>query len=208
MIDHPLGGTAMTRTLLCALFGWFLLCAAAAVIAQTAPVSDREWKAWVEDVRPFLDAAETAAAKKMPAADRQAFREQFWKRRTPVAAAAGADVRAEIEGRIRSADKRFRADGKGAWNECGWTWVVLGKPDWMRSEATAQHFKGSDPMANFREQDEQLAETWLYRAHPRLPQTPEGISFRFTQECEAFGSPQLHRLLEQAAASYLVTPAR
>ena len=198
----------MSRALAYAAFGWFLLAGASGAMAQTTPIPDREWKPWVEDVRPFFDAAETAAVKKVPAADRLLFQEQFWKRRGSGPAAAGVDVRAEIEGRIRDADKRFRVNGKGAWNECGRAWVVLGKPDWTRSETAAQHFKGSDPMANFRDQEDQLAETWLYRAHPRLPVTPEGISFRFTQECEAYGSPQLHRLLEQAAASYLVPATR
>lgn len=186
----------------------FLLIAASAALAQTARISDRDWQAWLDDVRPFFSQSEAAAAKAVQTADREAFRDLFWKRRTPDPAAGGNDVRAQVEARIRAADKRYRANEKGAWNDCGRTYVLLGKPDWVRNEVPAAHFKGSDPLASFRDQDDKLGEIWTYRAHPRLPPTPEGISFRFTAECEAFGSPQLQRLLDQAAASYLVTAPR
>ncbi|MCX6543950.1 MAG: GWxTD domain-containing protein [Acidobacteria bacterium] len=177
-------------------------------VAQTSGMSNREWQAWVDDVRPFFLASEAAAAKNVPAADRSAFRDEFWKRRTDATAEAGTAVRATLEARIRAADKRYRVNDKGAWNDCGRTYVLLGTPDWVRSMVLGAHFNGGDAAANFRDQDDQLAEVWIYRAHPRLPPSPNGVSFGFTTKCEAIGSPQFQRLLDQAAASYLVAAAR
>lgn len=185
----------------------FLLIMASAALAQKPQITDREWQTWLDDFRPFLLPSEAAAAKKVPAADRDAFREMFWKRRTDTSTDPGTNLRAQLEARIRAADKRYRVNGKGPWNDCGRTYVLLGKPDFVRNEVSQEHFKG-DGLANFRDQDDKLAETWTYRAHPRLPPTPEGILFRFTTGCDAFGSPQLFRLLDQVAASYVAPTPR
>jgi GWxTD domain-containing protein len=205
----------MTATLARARFFLLLVLMPSAALAQTSPVADRDWQSWLNEVRPLFGALETTAARNLPAADRDAFRERFWQRRTDNLTAGGIEIRAQIEARIRDADKRYRVNDKpyrinsnGPWNDCGRTYVLLGKPDWVRSQSPASHFSGSDRLANFREESDQLAETWVYRAHPRLPASPEGIVFRFTQTCEAVGSPQLQRLLEQAAASYLPAAAR
>jgi GWxTD domain-containing protein len=177
-------------------------------LAQTSAMSNREWQAWVDDVRPFFSASEATAAKNVAAADREAFRDGFWKRRTDATADGGIAVRATLEARIRAADKRYRVSDKGAWNDCGRTYVLLGKPDWVRSMVLGAHFSGGDAAANFRDQDDQLAEVWIYRTHPRLPPSPNGVSLGFTTKCEAIGSSQFQRLLDQAAASYLVAAAR
>ena len=170
--------------------------ATSTALAQSVPIPDREWRTWLDDVRPFFSQSEAAASKHVAAADREAFREMFWRRRTDTATAGRADGRVQLEDRIRAADKRYRAKGNGEWNDCGRVYVLLGKPDWIRNEVPAAHFKGGDSLANFRDQDDQLAETWVYRSHPRLPPSPEGFSFRFTTQCEAVGSPQLQRMLD------------
>jgi hypothetical protein len=109
-----------------AVVGWLLLPVMAAML-QAKPPSDREWRAWLDKVRPLLMPTEEKAAKKLPAAGREAFREQ----------------------------------------------------------------------------GDTLAEVWIYRNHPRLPTSPEGFSFRFTEGCEAVGGPTAQGVLQEAARSYL-----
>jgi GWxTD domain-containing protein len=185
-----------------AVVGWLLLSVAAEMF-QPAPPSDREWRAWLDEVRPFLMPAEEKAAKKVPAAGREAFREDFWRLRDPDPSTPGNETRTQIETRVRTADSRFRAGKNGPWNDCGRTFVLLGKPDLAQEALTRQHFEGGDRLAAFREQGDTVAEVWIYRNHPRLPTSPEGFSFRFTQECEAVGGPSAQGVLQEAARSYL-----
>jgi GWxTD domain-containing protein len=175
----------------------------AAMLQATAP-TDREWKRWLDDVRPLLLPSEAATAKTLPPSARVEFREGFWRWRDPDPATADNPVRAQFGSRVLAAEKRFRVNGTGGWNDCGRTFVVLGKPDRMHGVALAAHFAGDDPLAAFREQEDKVAEVWTYRNHPRLPQTPEGLAFRFTPNCEAVGGPSVQRLLQAAAASYVV----
>jgi GWxTD domain-containing protein len=173
-------------------------------MVQAPPVPDRDWKRWLNDVAPLLTPAEKSEATKASAADREKVRDAFWARRNPEPQAAENPARAEYELRVRTADKRFRNGADGAWNDCGRTFVLLGKPDRVTNTAAASHFTG-DPMAAAREQDDREAETWLYRTPPRLPPSPEGYGFRFTQICESVGGPSFQRLLGAVAATYVVT---
>jgi len=182
--------------------GWLFLPIMVATF-QAAPRSDRAWRAWLDEVRPLFIPAEEKTAKKLPAGGREAFREAFWRQRDPDPSTPENETRTQIETRIRSADSRFRTGKSGPWNDCGRTFVLLGKPDLAQEALTRQHFEGGDRLAAFREQGDTVAEVWIYRNHPRLPTAPEGFSFRFTQECEAVGGPSAQGVLQEAAKSYL-----
>ncbi len=171
-------------------------------MAQSPAVPDRDWKRWLDDVTPLLTAAEKTEAKKTPAQARESFREAFWARRNPTGQTPDNPQRADFETRVREADRRFR--NGGAWNDCGRTFVVLGKPDRVVSSLSAAHFAGGDRLSASREQDDVVAETWFYRTPARLPQSPQGYNFRFTTQCESLNGPGFQRLLEAAATTYVV----
>lgn len=179
-----------------------LVCASVVTaLAQPAPMPDRDWKRWVDQVRPLMTANEAAEVKHLPVTDRGNFREVFWLMRDPDPATLENPNRVELEYRIEVAEKRFRPDGK-SWNDCGRTYLLLGKPNWMRNDHGSQHFSTSDPLTAFRDQEMAATEVWVYRNHPRLPASPDGYAFRFTPSCEAIASPSSDRLLQQVAASY------
>lgn len=172
------------------------------VMAQSAAVSDRDWKKWLEDVKPLMAAAERAEVPKVPAEAREEFREAFWARRNPGGQPQNAQ-RAEFEQRVADADKRFRGGSSGPWNDCGRVFVVLGKPDLVTNRTNSAHFDESDRLKAFREQDDAEAEQWLYRNPPRLPPAAQGYVLRFTMKCETLNGPGFERMLNAAAATYL-----
>ena len=179
------------------------LLVSAALFAQSSPVPDQDWKAWLNEVAPLLTGAEKSAARKAPAQERDRFREDFWARRNPNGLALDNPRRTEFELRVHQADKRFR-NGNGTWNDCGVTFAVLGKPDRVVNRQSAAHFAGPDGLQAFREDDDVVAEVWAYRNPVGLPASPQEYAFRFTRNCETLNGPGFYRLMESAAASYVV----
>ncbi len=180
----------------------FVLSMTVSLIAQSAALSDKDWKRWLADVDPLLTAAEKTEAKKAPAPQREAFREAFWTRRNPNGAAADNPRRAEFEQRIAEADKRFR-DG-GSWNDCGRTFVLFGKADKIDNRLAAQQFSSEDRLKALREQDNVVAEAWFYRNPAGLPAVANGYSLRFSQNCESMMGPGFNQALQRVAESYVV----
>jgi GWxTD domain-containing protein len=188
------------------LLGTVLLVVGVTVVASAqrpAPMPDEEWRRWLDQVRPLMLPADVTEAKLTAPSQRATFREEFWTARNPDPSAPDNPIRAEFERRVQSAESRFRINGKGAWNDCGRTYAVLGKPDWMQNTHVSQHFSAPDPLAAFSTQDQEATEAWTYRSHPRLPPSPEGYVFRFNPSCEAVGGPAVNRLLQQAALSFV-----
>ncbi len=180
------------------------LAMAVSVMAQSPAVPDRDWKRWMEDVKPLMTSAEKADAAKVSADARETFREAFWTRRNPGGQQAENPQRKEFEQRVASAEKRYRSGSSGPWNDCGRVFVLLGKPDQVNNPTSKTHFAASDRMDAFRDQDDSEGEVWLYRNPVRLPPTPLGYNLRFTPACESLNGPNFQRLLDTAAASYLV----
>jgi GWxTD domain-containing protein len=180
----------------------------AGLLAQQgpAPMPNDEWKRWLDQVGPLMLQAERKEAKTTAPSQRAQFREDFWQARNPDPSNPDNPVRAEFESRIQTAEKRFRINGKSGWTDCGRTFLVLGKPDWMRNNHVTQHFSGSDPMRAFQAQENTATEEWIYRNPPRLPPSPEGYVFRFNPACESIAGRSADRLLDQVAASYVVHP--
>jgi GWxTD domain-containing protein len=170
------------------------------------PLPDQEWKRWLDQVRPLLLKADEAEIKLTAPSQRRQFREDFWTARDPDRSTPDNENRTEYERRVATAEKRFRADGKLAWNDCGRTFLLLGKPDWMKNDHVTQHFGAADPLRSFTEQESVATEMWVYRSHPRLPASPEGYAFRFTPACDAVAGPSSDRLLQAVAESYVTRP--
>ena len=126
--------------------------------AQSSAMSDQAWQQWLLDVAPLMLGQEPAVAKTVPAEDRRLFIEAFWTRRSPSPSTIDNPVKAELEARIRSADKRFREGGSGAWNACGRTFLLLGAPDRTSNATATAHSASSDPLVTMRAQDDQVGE--------------------------------------------------
>jgi GWxTD domain-containing protein len=148
-----------------------------------------------------MTSEEEQAGKKVEASERQAFGENFWRRRDPNRSTIDNEFRTEFERRARAADERFRS-GRG-WNDCGRTFVLLGKPDLVEDATGRRHFASSDRLEAMREQEDTLAETWFYRNPAALPQSPQGYRFRFTRVCESLDGSAARLLLQRVAASYI-----
>jgi GWxTD domain-containing protein len=179
-----------------------LIAVSISVVASTqapAPMPDKEWKEWLDQVRPLMQPAETEQVKIMAPSQRSPFVEAFWQARNPNPSSAENSLRKEYEERARTAESRFRYSRKGRWNDCGRTWVLLGKPD-----ATQLSPDGIMPSTPQPRQEGIAAEAWTYRRHPRLPNPPETLTFTFDVNCEAVDRNRgADRVLNRAAASYL-----
>jgi GWxTD domain-containing protein len=203
-IQHEMGAAIRRPVLIVGLlFSLTVIALAGSARAQSGSVSEQAWRRWLLDLAPLMLGQEPSVAKTVPAEDRSAFIEAFWARRDPDPSTTDNEVKTELEARIRSADKRFRAGGTGAWNPCGLTFLLLGTPDWTRNRTAAAHYGSSDPLLTMRTQDDQVSDIWVYRNHPRLPPSPLGFTFRFTPECEALGGQTALRLLSSVPATYL-----
>ncbi len=86
---------------------------AAFASAQTAPprppLPDKEWKRWLDEVRPLLVKADTDEIRVLAPSQRRQFREDFWLARDPDPGTPDNEVRTEYERRVVTAEKRFRS---------------------------------------------------------------------------------------------------
>jgi GWxTD domain-containing protein len=190
-----------------AIFAAFALAVLVAGARAQAPesMSNDAWKRWLDRVEPLMMQAERKEAKSTAPSDRAKFQEDFWRARNPDPSNPENPVRAQFELRMQAAEKRFLINGK-KWNDCGRTFLVLGKPDWEKNTHVAQHFGAPDPMRAFQDQEQSATEQWIYRTHPKLPPSPEGFAFRFNPACESVSGRSADALLDQVAASYVVRP--
>jgi GWxTD domain-containing protein len=178
---------------------------AGALAQAPAPMFNDAWKHWLDRVDPLMLQSERKAAKTTAPSERVKFQENFWLARNPDSSSPDNPVRTQFEFRIQTAEKRFFINGK-KWNDCGRTFLVLGKPDWQKDSHVAQHFGAPDPMRAFQDQEQTATEEWTYRSHPKLAPSPEGYVFRFNPACESIAGRSADRLLDEVAASYVVHP--
>ena len=198
----------MKRVLFAAFILTVLMAGARAQAPASMPTDD--WKRWLDRVDPLMMQSERKEAKTTAPSDRVKFQEAFWQARNPDPSNPENPVRAQFELRMQTAEKRFFVNGK-KWNDCGKTFLVLGKPDWEKNTRIAQHF-GADPMRGapdplhaFQDQEQAATELWTYRNPPKLPPLADGYTFRFNPSCESVTSHG-DALLNQVAASYVVHP--
>ncbi len=190
-----------------ALLAAFLLAAMWAGPSAQAPaaISNNDWKRWLDRVDPLMLQAERKEARTTAPSERAKFQEDFWRARNPDPSNPGNPVRAEFERRIAAAEKRFLVSGK-KWNDCGRTFLVLGKPDEQKHIRMGQHYGAPDSMRTFQDQEQTATEEWTYRTPARLAPAAEGYVFRFNPACEWVAGRSADRLLDEVAVSYVVHP--
>ena len=160
----------------------------AAAVAQKL---DKDAKKWLEEVRPIILPDEEKTYRELKdKADREEFQKIFWAQRdanpeTPQNEFQEAYLRSKAE-----ADVQFRVGGtRGSETDCGRVFILLGKPDGMKSEPV-----GETPMLR-------PPETWTYRDRPG--QTFDGgeAKISFQGNCELPQGNRLGDQLHKVAAS-------
>src|SRR5688500_4278364 len=150
--------------------------------AAYAQKMDKDAKKWLEDVRPLILPDEEKTYKQLKdKADREEFQRIFWARRdatpqTPQNEFQEAFLKSKAE-----ADTQFRAAGKrGSDTDCGRVYLLLGKPDEMKSEGVGESMLRGP-------------ETWVYRDRPGQTFVGGEARIAFSGNCEL---PQGNRVGE------------
>lgn len=160
----------------------------AAAVAQKL---DKDAKKWLEEVRPIILPDEEKTYREIKdKGDREEFQKIFWARRdanpeTPQNEFQETYLRSKAE-----ADAQFRVAGtRGSETDCGRVFILLGKPDEMKSEAV-----GETPMLR-------KPETWTYRDRPGQTFTGGEARISFSGNCELPQGNRFGDQLNKVAAS-------
>lgn len=158
--------------------------APAAALAQKL---DKDAKKWLDDVRPIILADEEKAYRAIKdKGDRAEFQKIFWARRDPNPSTPQNEYQDEYLRMKAEADAQFKVAGTpGSQTDCGRVYLLLGKPDEMKSDPI-----GETPMLR-------TAETWTYRDRPGVTFVGGSATVQFAGNCEL---PQGNRMGEQLAA--------
>lgn len=162
-----------------------------------APAQDlsEEDEKWLETVEPILLDEEREVFEKLPAGEREEFKEIFWARRDPDPENISADnaYRRAYEERVEEANKRFRILGReGALTDCGYVYLILGEPDDVY-ETNAAPRAGTRP-----------SENWTYRGESFAGGE---ISIGFNERCSLPpGGNRLKQQLKQLAENDVTRP--
>ncbi len=90
---------------------------------------DPEYKEFLSRVRYIITRGETRRFLDLPDAEKEAFREEFWKKRDPVPSTEENEFKMEYEDRIERADEIFVGEGKpGFRTDRGRIYVLFGPP--------------------------------------------------------------------------------
>ena len=160
----------------------------AAAVAQKL---DKDAKKWLEEVRPLILPDEEKSYRELKnKGDRAEFQKIFWARRdvnpeTPQNEFQEAYLRSMAE-----ADAQFKVAGmRGSETDCGRVFILLGKPDEMKSEPV-----GETPMLR-------TPETWTYRDRPGQTFSGGQARISFSGNCELPQGNRFGEALNQIAAS-------
>lgn len=158
--------------------------APAAALAQKL---DKDAKKWLDEVRPIILAEEEKTYRAIKdKGDRAEFQKIFWARRDPNPDTPQNEYQDEYMRLKAEADAQFKVAGTpGSQTDCGRVFLLLGKPDAIKSEPV-----GETPMLR-------TAETWTYRDRPGMTFVGGTATVQFAGNCEL---PQGNRMGEQLAA--------
>ena len=152
---------------------------------------DKDAKKWLEEVRPIILPDEEKSYRELKdKADRDEFQKIFWARRdanpeTPQNEFQEAYLKSKAE-----ADAQFKVAGmRGSETDCGRVFILLGKPDEMKSEAV-----GETPLLR-------TPETWTYRDRPGQTFAGGEARISFSGNCELPQGNRFGDALNQVAAS-------
>jgi GWxTD domain-containing protein len=135
-----------------------LVCILLALLASPALADlDKNAKKWLEDMRPLVLPEEEKAYKGLKNnADAAEFQKIFWARRDPNLDTPENEYQAEYLKQVAEVDVKFKAAGRaGSQTDCGRIYILMGAPDSVKKEATAD--------VSFR-----APETWTYKDRPQM----------------------------------------
>jgi GWxTD domain-containing protein len=124
--------------------------------AAMAQKLDKDAKKWLEDVKPIILADEEKTYRELKdKGDREEFQKIFWARRDPNPETPQNEFQEAYLKSKAEADTQFRVAGsRGSETDCGRVFILLGKPDEMKSEPVGETAMLRTP------------ETWTYRDRP------------------------------------------
>ena len=150
---------------------------------------DKNAKKWLDDVRPILLPEEEKAYKGLKNnADAAEFQKIFWARRDPNLDTPENEYQVEYQKLVAELDPKFKTSGRpGSLTDCGRLYVLLGAPDNVKKETSAE--------VGFRS-----PETWTYKDRPSITFKGGSMDVGLDQSCmlpqgNKFGE-QLNRLAE------------
>ncbi len=155
--------------------------------AAMAQKLDKDAKKWLDDVRPIILADEEKTYRAIKdKADRAEFQKIFWARRDPDVATPQNEFQDDYLRMKAEADAQFKVAGTpGSQTDCGRVFILLGKPNEMKSQPI-----GETPMLR-------TPETWTYRDRPGMTFVGGTATVQFAGNCEL---PQGNRMGDQLAA--------
>ena len=136
----------------------------ALIASPTLADMDKNAKKWVEEVRPIILPEEEKSYKGLKNnADAAEFQKIFWARRDPNLDTPENEYQAEYKKLVAEVDARYKVAGRaGSQTDCGRLHILLGAPDAVKKEQTAE--------VTFRS-----PETWTYKNRPGMTFGKEGF---------------------------------
>ncbi len=144
---------------------------------------DKNAKKWVDEVRPLILPEEEKSYKGLKNnADAAEFQKIFWARRDPNLDTPENEFQAEYLKQVAEVDAKFKVAGRiGSQTDCGRLYILLGAPDAVKREQTAE--------VSFRS-----PETWTYKDRPTMTFKGGSIDIPIDGTCML---PQGNRFAEQ-----------
>jgi GWxTD domain-containing protein len=167
------------------------LAALGSAASASAQKMDKDAKKWLDDVRPIMLAEEEKTYRELKdKKDREEFQKIFWARRDPTPATPENEFQVEFERLRAEADQQFKVAGKrGSETDCGRVYLLLGKPEVMKSEPA-----GETPMLR-------TPETWTYRDRPGQTFAGGEAQITFSGNCELGQGNRYAEALNRVAVS-------
>jgi GWxTD domain-containing protein len=159
--------------------------------AAVAQKLDKDAKKWLEDVRPIILPDEEKTYRELKdKGDREEFQKIFWARRDPNPETPQNEFQETYLTSKAEADTQFRVAGsRGSETDCGRVFILLGKPDEMKSEPVGEAVMLRTP------------ETWTYRDRPGQTFAGGEAKISFSGNCELPQGNRFGDALNQVAAS-------
>jgi GWxTD domain-containing protein len=113
------------------------------IFAATIPYLRRSLRERFEDLAPVVPEAMAANLRRMPAEQRAAAIERYWKERDPDPATPESEARLEYWSRVTQACFLFFDEKRGGWDERGDTYVRYGPPAEMKYNPVGEQLAAS-----------------------------------------------------------------
>ena len=163
----------------------------ATAAAAGAQKMDKDAKRWLDETRPIMLAEEEKIYRELKSdKERAEFQKIFWARRDPTPDTPANEYQDEIARARAEADAQFKIAGrKGSETDCGRVYMLLGKPDEMKSENV-----GETPVLR-------PAQTWTYRDRPGQSFAGGQATIEFEANCELGQGNRYGEALSQVATN-------